>query len=87
MVKREDSSAHDENLRRLRWRCRRGLLELDVWLEAFAASGLNRLSPEDTRLLECLLEESDTALLDWLQQRTASPAAYVDLLQSIRAAV
>lgn len=76
-----------DQLRRLRWRCRRGLLELDVWLEAFAASGLNRLSPEDASLLECLLEESDTALLEWLQQRTAPPAAYADLLQSIRAAV
>jgi very-short-patch-repair endonuclease/succinate dehydrogenase flavin-adding protein (antitoxin of CptAB toxin-antitoxin module) len=76
-----------ENLRRLRWRCRRGLLELDVWLSRFTESRLADLSQTECGLLEMLLNEADADLLAWLQGRQAVPAEYEQTIADIRAAV
>ena len=77
----------DETLRRLRWRCRRGLLELDVWLDKFAMTRMENLSDEEGVLLEALLEEADMNLLDWLESRQTPPPVYAGLLEKIRASV
>lgn len=75
-----------ERLRRLRWRCRRGLLELDLWLARFADAGLNRLSDEECAAFEALLQEADTDLLAWLEGRESAPANHARLLGMVRAA-
>lgn len=80
-------SSNGEALRRLRWRCRRGLLELDVWLDKFAMTRMENLSDEEGGLLEALLEEADMTLLDWLEGRQTPPPAYTGLLEKIRASV
>ena len=51
---------------RLRWRCRRGMKELDLLLERFLEGGVEDL--DETRLasLELLLTSSDQDLLAWL---------------------
>ncbi len=77
----------DETLRRLHWRCRRGLLELDAWLGKFAETGLSKLTAEEGALLEALLEEPDMNLTDWLENRQATPGVYAKLLEKIRASV
>ena len=51
---------------RLRWQCRRGLLELDVILGNFLDSGYDYLSSTEKALFEELLQESDPELLAWL---------------------
>lgn len=51
---------------RMYWRCRRGMLELDVLLVTFMAHGYGRLTPELVRALETLLEYPDALLLDLL---------------------
>jgi antitoxin CptB len=51
---------------RLRWHCRRGMLELDVILRRFADRDLDRLGAVDLALFERLLEQSDPDLMDWL---------------------
>lgn len=76
-----------DQLRRLRWRCRRGLLELDIWLERFAAGELNRLTPAECAALEALLEEADADLLAWLEGRQPAPAGHALLIERIRASV
>ncbi len=78
-------AAEEDRLRRLRWRCRRGLLELDLWLARFASRELNRLSPEDCDALEALLEEADADLLAWLEGRQAVPEIHACMLAAIRA--
>lgn len=80
------AAASADRLRRLRWRCRRGLLELDLWLVRFADAGLNRLSDEECAAFEALLQEADTDLLAWLEGREPAPANHARLLGMVRAA-
>lgn len=74
-----------EHLRRLRWRCRRGLLELDLWLAHFADAGLERLSDQECAAFEALLQEADTDLLDWLEGREQPPGNHALMIGLIRA--
>jgi antitoxin CptB len=48
--------------RALRWRCRRGMKELDVLLERYAAAVLPRADAAERRLLAQLLERPDPEL-------------------------
>lgn len=81
------AAASADHLRRLRWRCRRGLLELDLWLRRFADTCLDSLSEEDCTAFERLLQEADADLLAWLEGHQAAPAEHAQLLGRIRASV
>ncbi|MFZ0105273.1 MAG: succinate dehydrogenase assembly factor 2 [Thiobacillus sp.] len=59
------------------WRCRRGLLELDLWLGGFWAVHRATLQPDEKAALERLLTLSDMEIVDRLQGR--SPAGDADL--------
>jgi antitoxin CptB len=54
---------------KLRWRCRRGLLENDLFLERFFARHGAALTPAQGRLLEELMQLSDNDLMDLLLRR------------------
>jgi antitoxin CptB len=70
---------------RIRWRCRRGVKELDVLMERFAARCLPRLSPPQAEILARLLEEADPDILDWiLERRAPADPAYGPLLTQLR---
>ena len=56
------------NLERLKWRSRRGLLELDLVFERFWARK-GELAPEEARALERLLAMADNDLLDLVMGR------------------
>jgi antitoxin CptB len=58
--------------RRLRWRCRRGMLELDLWLQGFFDEHFHELDRNAQALFERLLEESDPTLLGWLSGTCAA---------------
>jgi antitoxin CptB len=75
----------NEEGRRLLWRCRRGMKELDVLLERYARSHLADLSSEDRRTFEQFLELSDPLLADYLLgQRPAPEPQLARLIHSIR---
>lgn len=58
---------HDRtSLARLRWQCRRGMLELDLLLQRFIEEGYERLSGEERRVFAQLLDYPDPVLLDYL---------------------
>jgi antitoxin CptB len=59
------------------WRCRRGLLELDLWLGGFWEAHRATLQPDEKAALERLLTLSDMEIVDRLQGR--SPAGDADL--------
>jgi succinate dehydrogenase flavin-adding protein (antitoxin of CptAB toxin-antitoxin module) len=59
----------DEELARLRWRSRRGLLELDLRLGRFVQRELSALTPAARRQYEALLELPDPDLLELLDGR------------------
>ncbi|MEJ7138530.1 succinate dehydrogenase assembly factor 2 [Amphibiibacter pelophylacis] len=54
---------------RLRWRCRRGMLENDLLIARFFERYGDSLTEADARLMERLMAESDNDLLDLLLQR------------------
>ena len=76
-------------LSKLRWRCRRGLLENDLFIERF----FNRFAPQMTvgqaRGMYVLMDLSDNDLLDLLLGRTPAPsdvsAEFTAVLQLLRA--
>lgn len=55
---------------RLRWRCRRGLLELDLVFKGFLESHLDQLTPDQRAALATLLDLPDHDLLDLVMGRT-----------------
>ncbi len=62
-----------KNLERIRWRTRRGLLELDILLERFVAQGYGQLDQSEQAVFEALLDLPDNNLLDLMLGNT--PAA------------
>jgi antitoxin CptB len=55
---------------RLRWRCRRGMLELDLVLNAFLDRHLDELEPSGIEAFKSLLALPDPDLLDHVMGRT-----------------
>ncbi len=73
-------------LARLRWKCRRGMLELDLLLGAFVEHGYQRLEPTQRSQFERLLDYPDTVLLEWLLGRIQpTEREIVQLVDKIRA--
>lgn len=58
-----------QELSRLRWACRRGMLELDVLLAPFAEQDYLGLAPELQQAFQQLLDHSDLELFRWLLRR------------------
>ncbi|MBK6337789.1 MAG: succinate dehydrogenase assembly factor 2 [Betaproteobacteria bacterium] len=74
-------------LNRLRWRCRRGMLENDLILARYLEARGTEMSETDVAALDRLLDLADNDLWDLLSGRTeATDAAVQPLLQSLRRA-
>ena len=58
-----------EDLNRLRWQCRRGLLELDVLLERFLEKHHDQLQGERLSSFQTLLTFTDNELWDLIRAR------------------
>ena len=71
----------------LRWRCRRGMLELDLILARFLEGRLAGLAPKEKDVRLALLDLPDNDLWDLIQGRTQSDnAQFVPVLALLRAA-
>ena len=77
----------DRALSKLKWRCRRGLLENDLFIERFFSRHEGRLTQRLARALLKLMDLSDNDLLDLLLART-QPAGELlgddDVVQVLR---
>lgn len=74
-------------LERLRWRARRGLLELDIVLGRFIVEHYPRLAEAEQHEFERMLDLPDNPLWDMIAgKREASCDAQQALLEKIRAA-
>jgi len=62
-------AAHDA--KKLRWRCRRGMRELDVLLTAYLDGPYASASEDLRAAFSDLLEQEDDQLWDWLLGRSA----------------
>ena len=76
-----------ERLNRIRWRCRRGLLENDIVLTRFLDARGTALSEDDVASLDRLLDLTDNELWDLIAGRQEPQDLQVmPLLQQLRAA-
>ena len=64
-----DTSLDAQALGKLRWRCRRGLLENDLFVERFFARHEATLTVRQASGLEALMDLADNDLLDLLLAR------------------
>lgn len=82
MVTANDS---ENKLSKVRWRCKRGMLELDLMLQNFCEVAYVSLAPEKQQLFEELLEEADQDLQRWLVgTEPASNRKFQDMILVIR---
>lgn len=61
-----------KNLDRVRWRCRRGLLELDILLGRFVDAHYATLSEAELQAFEVLLDMPDNPLWDMISGKQDS---------------
>ena len=71
-------------LDRLRWRCRRGQLELDLMLDGFLKQHYPKLSAPEQAAFERLLELPDTALQGYLQGQDCPAKEFEEIVRKIR---
>ena len=64
-----DTVLHPTDLSRLKWRCRRGLLENDLFLERFFRRHEAKLTVANAAGLQQLMDLADNDLLDLLLAR------------------
>ena len=58
-IQKTDVALSEIEARRLAWRCRRGLLELDIVLQRFVAASFKTLTNQELFALDALLELPD----------------------------
>ena len=73
-----------DEINRLRWRCRRGMLELDAWLGGFVDTVYPRLAPDEQAAFGRLVECEDMDLFAWLSGQTPAPAEFAAVIEKIR---
>nr|VFJ67466.1 MAG: antitoxin CptB [Candidatus Kentron sp. FW] len=68
----------------LKWRCRRGMRELDLLLERFLESQYDFLSDADRELFGRFLEEPNERIVDWLLDGVEADEQYAELVEQIQ---
>jgi antitoxin CptB len=53
----------------MRWKCRRGMLELDLLFKSFLESGYGQLDADQRHHFDQMLDYPDAVLLEWLMGR------------------
>lgn len=56
----------ESNVRKIRWQCRRGMLELDIVLEKFFDNSFVKLNKTEQQAFVNLLDQPDPLLYAWL---------------------
>lgn len=74
----------DQINNRLRWACRRGMLELDVLLGNFLTEGYLQLSAAEQQQFEDLLLCEDQDLFEWLTAHKTAPPIYQNMIKKIQ---
>ncbi len=75
------------DLDRLRWRCRRGMLELDLLLQGFLDNGYVELDEARQNIFNRLLELPDQTLSEYLLgMHEIEEKEFIDVIERIRRA-
>jgi antitoxin CptB len=77
-------STADPLLSKLRWACRRGMLELDVLLGNFLEKTYTLWTNEEQQQFVELLNYTDPELFAWIMGHEVPPASMVKITEKIR---
>lgn len=73
------------NLKRIKWACRRGMLELDLLLLPFFENTFEKLTTLEKEGFIALLQESDQDIYNWLLgKEKPNSSIYTQLVKKIR---
>jgi antitoxin CptB len=75
----------DENLGKLRWRCRRGMKELDILLERYVDERFGGASPAEQEAFRQLLDTQDQVLYAYCLGAQQPPPQLASLIGRITA--
>jgi antitoxin CptB len=70
-------------LARIQYQCRRGMLELDVFLMPFCEHCYVELPNEKQKIFVQLLTEADPDLFNWLMEHSTAKPPYQEIIQEI----
>lgn len=77
-----------EKRRRLQWKCRRGMLELDELFEGFLEKKYDTLSADDKNIFEEILETSDQDLYEYfMKHKQPTDGRHQHVIEAIRGTV
>ncbi len=76
--------SNQETYARLRWACRRGMLELDVILQPWLENNFADLSRDEQELFARFLESPDPDLFAWLMGYETPAQQFSELVARIR---
>lgn len=68
-----ETNMTESEMKRVYWRSRRGMLEVELRLLPFVENRFHALSEQDRRAYAALLEHEDWEIFDWLQDREEIP--------------
>ena len=85
-MKMESDPNFPRRLARIRWRCRRGLLENDLILTRFLDAKGEMLTEEQAAMLDKLLALADNELWDLIAGRNEPDASVRPLVDELRTA-
>lgn len=78
----------EKRFARLKWACRRGMLELDVLLLPFVEQAFDKLSYEQQETFERLLTSDDPDLFAWFMGHQVCPdEELADMITHVRQAI
>ncbi len=69
---------------KLRWACRRGMLELDLFLVPFFENVYDTLSADEQQIFSDMLSHTDPELLAWFMGHENAVSAIQELVVKIR---
>ena len=68
----------------LKWRCRRGIREMDILLQRFLEKHFDSLSSEEQKIFEQLLNESDMDIMAWIMEKATPADKFEKIIKLLR---
>lgn len=82
------NETHENRLKRMQMRSmRRGIKEMDIILERFAADNLTAMDAETLDLYDALLHENDQDLYQWVTGQKPAPEKFSEMISQISTAI
>ncbi len=71
-------------MNRLRWRCRRGMREMDLLLGGYLDTCYTDAPAPVQAAFQAMLEELDQDIYDWVMGRRPCPEEYIEVIRQLQ---